>query len=134
MARVFLNCALALVFLLGPSSVAISADVDQGQELYMRYCSSCHGDGGRGDGKVSPYLKIKVPDLTLLEKNHKGIYPLDDVMSAIDGRRSMRGHGESHMPVWGEIFAKELKEKKYTTLTTLLRAKIIAEYVETLQR
>ena len=37
------------------------------------------------------------------------------------------------MPVWGEVFLTD-KEKKYPELTTLLKAKFIAEYVATLQR
>lgn len=134
MIRLFSSYTLAIIYLLGVSTTAMSADADQGQKLYRQYCSSCHGDDGRGNGNVSAYLKIKVPDLTILKRNHKGIYPLDDVMSAIDGRRTVRAHGEPTMPVWGEIFTKELESKKYTTLTTLLRAKLIAEHVGSLQR
>jgi mono/diheme cytochrome c family protein len=53
---------------------ARAADADQGQQFYMQYCSSCHGKDGRGDGSVTSYLKVKVPDLTLLKKKNKGIY------------------------------------------------------------
>ena len=111
-----------------------SAGADGGESLYLRYCSSCHGKEGRGAGSVTPYLKIKVPDLTLLKKNHKGIYPLDDVMAAIDGRRTVAGHGDRQMPVWGEVFRKEAEKDKYSELTSLLKARAIAEYVAELQR
>ncbi|HEX9146004.1 MAG TPA: cytochrome c [Candidatus Binatia bacterium] len=111
-----------------------SAEADQGEVLYIQYCSSCHGKDGRGGGSVSPYLKLKIPDLSLLKKNHKGIYPLDDVMAAIDGRRSVRAHGDRQMPVWGEVFHKDVEKQKYSELTSLLRAKMIAEYVAQLQR
>src|SRR5215831_9445735 len=84
--------------------------------------------------RVSPYLKIAVPDLTVLKKNNKGIYPLDDVMATIDGRRAVRSHGDRDMPVWGEIFRKETEQGKYSELTSLLKAKVIAEYVATLQK
>ena len=87
----------------------------------MQYCSSCHGEDGRGNGPVSAYLKIKVPDLTLLRKNNKGIYPTDKVMSAIDGRRPVRGHGDSEMPVWGEVFRKEAAGGKYAELQACSR-------------
>lgn len=83
---------------------------------------------------MSPYLKIKVPDLTLLAKKKKGIYPLDDVMATIDGRRLVRAHGDREMPVWGEVFTKKLESEKYTELTTLLKTKVIAEYIATLQK
>lgn len=111
-----------------------AGETDQGQQSYVQYCASCHGKDGRGKGPVSPYLKIKVPDLTLLKKNNKGIYPTAKVMSAIDGSRTVRAHGDGEMPVWGEIFRKEAEAAKYTELTSLLKTKMIAEYVATLQR
>ena len=55
-------------------------------------------------------------------------------MATIDGRRTVKGHGERDMPVWGEVFLTEKEKKKYPELTSLLKAKIIAEYVATLQR
>ena len=123
-----------LLFFLAVGTSAGSAEKDSGKQLYMQYCSSCHGMGGRGNGPVTPYLKIKVPDLTLLKKNNKGIYPISKVMSAIDGSRAVRAHGDREMPVWGEIFRKEAEDAKYTELTALLKSKLIAEYVATLQR
>ena len=125
---VVLLFSIALVIEIEP------AEAEQGKQLYMQYCASCHGKDGRANGSVSPYLKIAVPDLTVLKKNNKGIYPLDDVMATIDGRRAVRTHGDRDMPVWGEIFRKETEQGKYPELTSLLKAKVIAEYVATLQR
>jgi mono/diheme cytochrome c family protein len=45
-----------------------TAEADQEREIYQKYCSSCHGKDGRGNGSVSPFLKIKAPHLTLLRK------------------------------------------------------------------
>jgi hypothetical protein len=56
------------------------------------------------------------------------------VLSSIDGRRVVRAHGDRTMPVWGAIFRKEHEKESYTELTTLLRAKVIAEYVGSLQK
>lgn len=111
-----------------------AAEPDPGQQLYLQYCGACHGTDGKGNGPVSPYLKIKVPDLTLLRRKHKGVYPLQKVMTAIDGSRDVRGHGDGKMPVWGIVFRKESAEAKYTELTSLLKEKIIAEYIATLQK
>lgn len=110
------------------------ADENSGKEMYLKYCGSCHGSQGKGDGPVSRDLKVKVPDLTLLRGKNKGIYPLDRVMSSIDGRRLVRAHGDRKMPVWGEVFTQEHEKEKYTELTSLLKAKVIAEYVGTLQK
>jgi Cytochrome C oxidase, cbb3-type, subunit III len=127
----FLMLAVALAW---TDKTFSSVGADQGEHLYTQYCSSCHGKSGRGDGSVGRYLNIKVPDLTLLKNSHKGIYPLEEVMAAIDGRRSVRAHGDRQMPVWGELFRKEAENEKYSELTSLLKARMIAEYVAQLQR
>jgi len=111
-----------------------AADANQGKEMYVQYCSSCHGQDGKGNGSVSAFLKVKVPDLTLLKKNNKGIYAEDEVIVAIDGRRKLRSHGDPKMPVWGESFSREVKDPKSGEVTVDLKEKAIAEYVATLQR
>jgi len=115
-------------------SLAYAADGNQGKEMYMQYCSSCHGPDGKGSGSVSAFLKVKVPDLTFLKKNNKGVYPVDQVILAIDGRRKLRSHGDPKMPVWGESFSSEVKDAKTAEVTIGLKEKAIAEYVATLQR
>jgi mono/diheme cytochrome c family protein len=111
-----------------------AAEPNSGKEMYSQYCGSCHGRDGKGNGTVSREMKVKVPDLTVLARKNKGVYPLDDVMATIDGRRFVRAHGDRDMPVWGEAFHSETEGKKYGELTTLLKAKMIAEYVGSLQR
>lgn len=111
-----------------------AGEADSRRALYLQYCASCHGEDGKGKGPVSPYLKVKVPDLTALKKNNKGVFPLARVMSAINGSRAVRGHGDPVMPVWGEVFRKELKDEKYPELTTLRKNQAIADYLSTLQR
>ena len=123
-----------VLFLCALYSGARAAETDAGKQIYLQYCASCHGADGKGSGPVAKQLKIKATDLTLLRKKHKGIFPLDDVMATIDGRRIVKGHGERDMPVWGEVFLTEKEKKKYPELTSLLKAKIIAEYLATLQR
>ena len=127
-------CGVVLLLSIAIGMEIEAAEAEQGKQLYVQYCGSCHGKDGRGNGSVSPYLKIAVPDLTVLKKKNKGIYPLDDVIATIDGRRTVRSHGDRDMPVWGEIFLKEIERGKYSELTSLLKAKVIAEYVATLQR
>jgi mono/diheme cytochrome c family protein len=118
----------------GYFTVTFAAESSSGKQMYLQYCSSCHGKDGKGDGTVSRDLKVRVPDLTGLAKKNKGVYPLDDVMATIDGRRLVRGHGDRNMPVWGESFHSESEGKKYPELTTLLKGKIIAEYIAMLQK
>jgi mono/diheme cytochrome c family protein len=122
----------AVLFYLRTPSWA--AEANSGQAFYLKYCASCHGMDGKGNGPVAKDLKVEVPDLTALKKNNKGVFPLARVISSIDGTRKVRGHGEATMPVWGEVFKEELKEKRYPELTRLLKTKAIAEYIGSIQR
>jgi mono/diheme cytochrome c family protein len=36
----------------------------EGKKLYATYCSSCHGDDGKGDGPASKSLPVKMGDHT----------------------------------------------------------------------
>jgi mono/diheme cytochrome c family protein len=125
---------LVMVILCALHSGALAAELNGGKQMFVRYCASCHGVDGKGNGAVAVQLKFKAADLTLIRKKNKGIYPLDDVMATIDGRRIVKGHGERDMPVWGEVFTAQLEKQKYAELTALLKAKTIAEYVATLQQ
>jgi mono/diheme cytochrome c family protein len=46
------------------ASTARGDDVKVGRELYVRYCATCHGDGGRGDGASAAAFATKPADLT----------------------------------------------------------------------
>ena len=106
-----------------------------GRELYVRYCASCHGMGGRGDGPASKAFRRRPSDLTRVRERYGGQYPVRKVMAAIDGRYPVRAHGDSAMPVWGIVFEqeKEEKEARWPKRTTLLQVRLIADYVLTLQ-
>ncbi|HVR17981.1 MAG TPA: cytochrome c [Candidatus Limnocylindrales bacterium] len=124
----------SLIFLISGAShtAALSAEPDAGKIFYMQHCSSCHGQEGHGNGPVSRYLNVKVPDLTLIKKNNNGIYPLDKVMWAIDGRGDVRAHGDREMPIWGEIFI--IEEQRSPQRARESKAKLIAEYIGKLQQ
>jgi len=107
-----------------------------GRELYVRYCASCHGVGGRGDGPASKAFRRRPSDLTRVRERYGGQYPIREVMGAIDGRYPVRAHGDSAMPVWGIVFEQEKEEQKarWPRRTTLLQVRLIAEYVLSLQQ
>jgi hypothetical protein len=54
--------------------------------------------------------------------------PLWKAIAAIDGRHPVRAHGNSAMSVWGEIIAREMKERKigWPRATTIQRDCLIA--------
>lgn len=126
---------LSLAIILAALSGATWAgEADHGRQQYLRFCASCHGIDGKGTGIVAKHLAVKTTDLTLLKKNNKGVYPMEHVISAIDGTRVVRTHGEEDMPVWGEVFEKYDKKAKDPKAAAHLKVKVIAEYVSTLQR
>jgi mono/diheme cytochrome c family protein len=101
----------ALMLVAFSSQRVTAAETDQGQKLFMQYCSSCHGKDAKGKGPLAPHLKIKIPDLSLLKQKNKGAYPLDYVMSTIDGRRAVRGHGDRECRFGARAFVRSLKRQ-----------------------
>lgn len=78
-----------------------------GEELFERFCASCHGAGARGDGPVSRSLNVAVPDLTSIATRY-GEFPAGRIRDVIDGRGIDTGaHGTRTMPVWGYEFYVE---------------------------
>ncbi|HUO78948.1 MAG TPA: cytochrome c [Steroidobacteraceae bacterium] len=72
-----------------------------GAELYHRFCESCHGRAGAGDGPVSRSLAVALPDLRRIAERHGGRFPDNWVYRVIDGREALLSHGPRDMPVWG---------------------------------
>lgn len=102
-------------------------------EDYVRYCASCHGVSGRGDGPVADQLKIRPADLTRLTRRYGGAFPFEHVRRVIDGRpypqSSIRAHGPAEMPVWGHRF--EIESGSHIAEQRILR---LTRYLQTLQR
>jgi mono/diheme cytochrome c family protein len=84
---------------------AFGEEPTAGRAEYLRYCSACHGDDGRGDGVVSGLMQPRPSDLTQLAAQHDGTFPILQVRETIDGREQPQAHGSTEMPVWGEILA-----------------------------
>ena len=82
------------------------ASAQRGKDLFVQYCSSCHGVSGKGDGPVAPSLKTPPADITVLAARNKGQFPSLRVMQAIKAGPSVPAHGSGVMPVWGPIFLR----------------------------
>lgn len=100
---------------IGAMLVSLSADalaaeksdikLDVGKLEYNAACAVCHGLTGKGDdGPLKSLLVRPVPNLTVLAKNNKGVFPFDKVYQIIDGRQEVKSHGPRDMPVWGRAF------------------------------
>src|SRR5262245_53649869 len=102
-----------------PAHAASDMAVQQGKQLYMKYCASCHGNDGKGDGSVGTMLNPKASDLTQIAKKNGGKFPFYETMLLINGRSATsqspnaslpglpKAHGDASMPVWGEVFSRE---------------------------
>jgi len=125
--------ALSLLLL---AACGREASVDQsGRDTYLRYCASCHGSEGRGDGPLAASLTRLPADLTQLARNNDGRYDERAVMSVIDGRRQVIEHGTRDMPVWGAIFEEEEESGKrpYPAYHSLLKSRLLVDYLATIQ-
>jgi mono/diheme cytochrome c family protein len=104
-----------------------------GKPTYDRYCASCHGRGGKGDGGAVSLLTVKPADLTLLSKKNGGTYPFWRVYGTIDGREEVKGHGTSDMPMWGQEFRQEAGGGALSQSATRGRILELVYYLESIQ-
>jgi mono/diheme cytochrome c family protein len=133
--RRFVSLISAVLVMLGSTPVN-GADylAMSGQQLYTRFCASCHGLEGRGDGPVAQTFSREVPDLTLIARRHGGEFQRDWVERTIDGRHKIAAHGAYTMPVWGEDFSRtQIGSPDAERATETMIARLV-DYLETLQR
>jgi mono/diheme cytochrome c family protein len=100
--------SIALAGVLAATAANAASPEPPGKALFIKYCGSCHGPDGKGDGVLSGLLKQKPKDLTLIARNNGGEFPTQSVMRFIDGTTDVRAHGNPDMPVWGEVFKEQL--------------------------
>jgi mono/diheme cytochrome c family protein len=105
-----------------------------GVELYKRFCASCHGLEGRGDGPVAVTLKSMVPDLTTLARRRRGEFPAVQVRRIIDGQTVRPPHGSRDMPVWGWEFAAAQGADEAARQRSRELIERLVEYLRTIQR
>ena len=99
------------------AGVTISASAVQAQEMtlgafeYQNSCVACHGASGMGDGPVTDFLSgAVVPDLTVLQSNNGGVFPVTSVYEVIDGSSMASAHGTRDMPIWGSRFRQRASD------------------------
>ncbi|MEK9137498.1 MAG: c-type cytochrome, partial [Bacteroidota bacterium] len=80
-----------------------AASAEAGKALYVRYCSTCHGMDGKGDGSAAVYLNPKPRDFT------RGIFkfqstPSGSLPTDADLHRTLKnGMPGSAMPAWDRL-------------------------------
>lgn len=128
---------LAATGVLGATAV-LAQDADQeftvGREEYLVACAACHGEAADGNGEIATMFKDRVPDLTGIAKRNDGVFPLLNVIQAIDGRAVIRGHGNP-MPVFGNRYRAEATGTAVLGAEALARGRVLelALYLQSIQ-
>ena len=81
---------------------AAAEDIETGQRLFIDHCAVCHGMGAEGDGPMASVLSVRPANLTALNIENEGVFPLDRVIRRIDGTTEVLAHG-GPMPLFGLI-------------------------------
>jgi mono/diheme cytochrome c family protein len=106
---------------------------ESGRTLYLRHCSSCHGEAGLGDGPVAPELRVEPADLTLIATRAGGRFPAAEVARYIDGRIDVAAHGSREMPVWGRRFGEDIAEDSTAEEVVRGNISVIVDYLRSIQ-
>jgi len=114
------------------SARASDKDVSDGHSYFLRYCASCHGVNGLGDGPVAEALSKPPASLRLLSDKYGTPLPAARIADLIDGRSAVRAHGSREMPVWGERLYQEGAGERGELGIGEVIGKIIA-YLNTIQ-
>ena len=98
--------ALALAV---PGAALAQTKSDFGKSEYEGNCASCHGVKGDGQGPIAGLLTRRASDLTTLQKNNGGGFPMARVYETIEGA-GVAAHGTREMPVWGREYSVKAAE------------------------
>ena len=125
----------------GMSKSVVSDLALDGKQTFLRYCASCHGVHGTGDGPVSKSLIVQPADISRLKYDNRGKFPIEWVLKTIDGREMPRAHGLSDMPVWGQWFSSQamaegVLQDDINGIEKLVRKRLdnLVAYIKTLQK
>lgn len=116
----------------GARGPAPQGAVRTGSQLYRTHCASCHGTTGRGDGPLAEYLTVRPANLTGIAARNRGVFPTDVVSRIVDGRRVLKTHGDSAMPIWGDVFSLSGNPDADKAAAEKIRA--VVSHVESLQQ
>ena len=125
--------------LLALAEGAMAGDaVTIGSFEFMNSCAQCHGVMGKGGGNLAPLLTSKVPDLTTLQADNGGVFPVARVFEVINDGGGVNSHGTYEMPAWGQRYRASAPDMLGPFGTkaeagALARLLALVEYLTTIQ-
>ena len=88
----------ATLLMVVQSSLAWAQNAAEGRKLYADYCSTCHGDKGKGDGPAAAALPVKPADHTNGAVMNQFS---DEFLTTIIAKGGTAVGKSSFMPSWG---------------------------------
>jgi mono/diheme cytochrome c family protein len=114
-----------------PSPDPVLAEL--GEDVYLRYCAACHGEGGQGDGPAAGELRTPPADLTRIAARRGGTFPKGEIARFIDGRFAVAAHGTREMPIWGQRLGAQIPEAEISEDVVRGQISVVIEYLESIQ-
>jgi mono/diheme cytochrome c family protein len=115
------------------SAAEETTTLGEGRDLYEQHCEVCHGAEGKGDGPLADELRVHPADLTQIAQSRGGTFPEVEVREIIDGRRAVRAHGKSGMPIWGRVFGGPAIVGKGNEEAVRKKLDRLVEYLQSIQ-
>jgi mono/diheme cytochrome c family protein len=103
-----------------PVPAATPEQLVTGKQLYGKYCASCHGDAGRGDGPAAAALPLKPSDFT--DAEHSTFYSEQGRLYVI--RKGVQG---TTMPGFESTMSEDDLHAVYNYIESLMASKKPAE-------
>jgi mono/diheme cytochrome c family protein len=107
--------ALVIFAVLSAASLASAQNKEEGKKFYVTYCSSCHGDSGKGDGPAAASLPVRPANHTDGSVMNK---LSDKTLFDIISKGGPAGGKSNFMPAWGGA----LKENQIQDIVAYLRS------------
>ena len=105
-----------------------------GAQIFAASCAACHGADAHGNGPVSPFLNVRVPDLTAITIRHGGEFPADQIFQFIDGQGQEHPDETRHMPIWGYEFYGDSDDDAVAHRQASEKIDRVVDYLKSLQR
>ena len=120
------------------AALALTACVEEpidGRTAFLDNCAGCHGADGTGDGVAARGLAVAPPDLTRIAARNGGIFPTNQVMSAIDGL-DRGAHFSAGMPEFGagDMGDTVIVENNGLGTPVPMQLLLLTEYLESIQQ
>jgi mono/diheme cytochrome c family protein len=104
MKRRIISLLIGAGVILAGTGTLWAQNAGEGKKLYSEYCSTCHGDKGKGDGPAAQALPVKPADHT----NGAVMNQLSDqFLTTIVSKGGSAVGKSSFMPSWGGALAEK---------------------------